>query len=60
MFKYLSLDSSYLFMPVAVETCGAFAPKTKSFVQDLLHRLKIANEYRNFFQCLLERISIAI
>ena len=57
MLKYLSLDSSYLFMPVAVETCTV-CPKTKSFIQDLGHRLKIATEDRNSFQYLIQRISI--
>ena len=60
MLKYLSLDSSYLLMPVVVETCGAFSSKTKSFIQDLGHCLKTATEDRNSFQYLLLRISIEV
>ena len=60
MLKYLSLDSSYLFMPVAVETCGAFGPKTKSFILDFEHCLKTATEDRNSFQYELQRISISV
>ena len=46
MLKYLSLDSSYVFVPVIVaeETCDVFGPKTKSFIQDLGHRLKTVTE----------------
>ena len=60
MSKYLSLDSSYLFMPVAVERCGAFGPKMKNFIKDLSHYLKINTEDRNFFQYLYPRISITV
>ena len=29
--KYFHLDSTYIFIPVAVETCGSFGPQTKAF-----------------------------
>ena len=29
--KYSHLDSSYLFVPVAIETCGSFRPKVQEF-----------------------------
>ena len=50
MFKYFSLYSSRSFMPVAVETCGAFGLKTKSFIQDLEQCLKTPTEGTNYFQ----------
>ena len=47
MLNYFSLDSSYLFMPVAVETCGAFGLKLWSLFRDLGHHLKIVTKDRN-------------
>ena len=37
--KYTHLDSSYHFVPVAVETSGVFGPKALSFFRDLSQRL---------------------
>ena len=59
MLKYLTLDSSYLFMPVVVEM-WYICTKTWSFIQGLGHRLKTAAEDRNSAQYLLQRISIEV
>ena len=29
--KYSHLDSAYIFVPIAVQTCGSFRPQTKPF-----------------------------
>ena len=33
--KYSHLDSIYMFIPVAVETSGAFGPQSLKFIEDL-------------------------
>ena len=38
--KYANLGQVYLFMPVAIETLGAFGPKTLAFVKELGRRVR--------------------
>ena len=45
--KYSSPDSSYHFIPVAVETCGSFGPKTHELVSELGHRVRRATLEEN-------------
>ena len=33
--KHLHLDSTYMFIPVAVETSGVFGPQSLKFIEDL-------------------------
>ena len=33
--KYSHLDSSYMFIPMAVETSGVFGPQSLKFIEDL-------------------------
>ena len=33
--KYSHLDASFAFVPVAVETCGAFGPEAGGFLREL-------------------------
>ena len=58
--KYAHLDSNYVFMPVAVETMGAFGQQSLSFVKDLGHRLKFATDDPNSLQYLIQRLSVAV
>ena len=58
--KYSHLDSSYLFVPVAVETCGAFGPNAQDFLRDLGRRVKTATLEDNAYQYLVQRISVAV
>ena len=58
--KYAHLDSSYLFIPVAIETCGTFGPEAKKFLQDLRRRLKRATLEDKAHQYLVQRISVAV
>ena len=58
--KYSSLESKYLFVPVAIETSGVFGPKALSFLHELGSRLisvSMEPQARNY---LLQRISVAI
>ena len=41
--KYSHLDSAYIFVPVAVETCSSFRPQTKGFFKELGHLADISN-----------------
>ena len=58
--KYAHLDHTYHFQPVAVETCGSFGPDSRSFLQDLGHRLRMATGETRSFSFLLQRMSVAI
>ena len=44
MSKYTNLKSSYLFVPVAVKTCGVISPKTMTYITELGHHLKSYTE----------------
>ena len=52
--KYSSLDSSYQFIPVAVEKCGSFGPKTHELVSELGHRVRRATLEENSHQYLVQ------
>jgi hypothetical protein len=58
--KYAHLDHTYHFQPVAMETCGSFGPDSRSFLQDLGHRLRMATGETRSFSFLLQRMSVAI
>ena len=58
--KYSHLDSSYLFVPVAVETCRTFGPNAQDFLRDLGRRVKKATLEDNAYQYLVQRISVAV
>ena len=58
--KYSSLDSSYQFIPVAVETCDSFSPKTHELVSELGRRVRRATLEENSHQYLVQRIAIAV
>ena len=58
--KYSHLDSSYIFVPVAVETCDAFRPKAQEFLRDLCRRVRRATLEDNAYQYLVQKISFAV
>ena len=41
MSTYSNLNSFYLFIPLAVETCVAFGPLSMQFIRELSHQLKL-------------------
>ena len=45
--KYSHLDASFLFVPVAVETCRAFGPEAGEFFRELGRRVKRATDEAN-------------
>ena len=58
--KYRHLDSSYLFVPVAVETMGGFGQQSLSFIKELGRRLMYVTEEPNSLQYLWQRLSVAV
>ena len=58
--KYSSLNSSYFFMPVAVETLGVIGPDSLAFLHDLASRIQKVTMEPLALQYLLQRLSVAI
>ena len=58
--KYAHLDRSYVFQPIAVETCGTIGPDSLSFLRNLGRRLKATTGEPQSFTYLLQRLSVAI
>ena len=58
--KYSHLDSTYLFVPVAIETCGPFGPKAREFFQELGRRVKRATQEEKAHEYLMQRIAVAV
>ena len=58
--KYSHLDRSYLFQPIAVETCGSMGPDSLCFLRDLGRRLKSSTGEPQSFTYMLQRLSVAI
>ena len=52
--KYSHLDSSYFFVPVAIETCGSFRPKTWEFFREVGRQVKRATQEGNVYECMTE------
>ena len=58
--KYCHLDSSYTFVPVAIETSGAMQPRSTEFLKELGYRLRQATGEVKASMYLLQRLSVAI
>jgi len=58
--KYASLSSSHMFMPVAVETLGAWDEASLSFIRELGCRITRVTGDRRETSFLLQRLSVAI
>ena len=54
--KCSHLDASFAFVPVAVETCGAFGPEAGEFWR----RVMRATDEANAYQYLVQRIAMAV
>ena len=57
--KYCHLDTSHIFIPVAIETLGAFRPRTTKFLRELGHRLRLATGESKAAAYLRQRLSVA-
>ena len=58
--EYSHLDSSYFFVPVAVETCGSFGPKAREFFQEVGRQVKRATQEENAYHYMIQRIAVAV
>ena len=58
--KYSHLSPTYLFQPVAIETSGAFDPRTQTFLRELGRRIYQESEEVNSTSYLLQRLSVAV
>ena len=58
--KYAHLDRSYVFQPIAVETCDSIGPDSMSFLRNLGRRLKSATGELQSFTYLFQQLSVAI
>ena len=54
------LDTSFLFVSVAVETCGTFGLKAGGFFRELGRRVRRATDKANAYQYLVQSIAIAV
>ena len=59
-YAHLDLYRSYVFQPIAVETCGTIGPDSLSFLRNLGRRLKATTGEPQSFTYLLQRLSMAI
>ena len=58
--KYVHLESSHIFIPIAVETLGALGPQAQSFFKEVARRVKsVTNEPRSH-EFLIQRVAVAI
>ena len=58
--KYAHLGQAYQFMPVAIETLGAYGPKTASFIKELGRRVAQESSDHRALSFLKQRLSTAI
>lgn len=58
--KYSHLTDSYVFTPVAIESFGAFGPKSKAFLNCLGRTIKLYSGDNQAKSYLFQRISVAI
>ena len=57
---YCHLQPTHIFVPVAVETTGAFGTKSLRFLKDLAGRLRSISGNALSFQHLIQRLSVAV
>jgi len=58
--KYCHLDASHIFVPVAIETLGAFGSRSTEFLRELVHHLRLATRESKAAAYLCQRLSVAI
>ena len=58
--KYTALDHSHIVTPIAIETSGAFGPKTLSFIKEFGRRLRLHTGISSSTQYLIQRLSMAV
>jgi hypothetical protein len=58
--KYAALEGQFKFVPVAVETFGAWASESLCFLRELGSRVVVATEEKRASMFLLQRMSLAV
>ena len=58
--KYAELATTHLFVPLVVETSGAFGSEAQTFFRELGRRIKVVSGEPQAHQYLLQRISVAV
>ena len=58
--KYLAIARSHHFIPVAVETSGAFGPEALELFDDIARRIRIVSQEVKSRAFLFQRISVAL
>ena len=58
--KYSHLDATHCFIPVAVETLGAFGAQARTFFREVARRVSLATDDPLAHQFLVQRISVAV
>ena len=58
--KYAHLDSSHLFVPVAVETLGVFGAEERALFKDIGRRISSVTQEPLSHQYLVQRIAVAV
>ena len=58
--KYLCLEPTYSFTPVAIESAGSFGPVTLAFMRDFGKHLSQVTGDTNSYTHLLQRLSVAV
>ena len=58
--RYSHLERSHYFVPIAVETFGAFCSEARSFLRDLGHRIVSSTQDPLSYLHLKQRISVAV
>lgn len=58
--KYANLSRGHSFIPIAIETLGAFGPKTLVFLKDLGRRIQYQSNEPKSLTYMLQRLSVAV
>ena len=58
--KYLLLDSTHHFVPVAVETLGPIGQEARVFLREVAHRITASTQEPLALQYLLQRVAVAV
>ena len=58
--KYIAISRSHQFIPVAIETSGAFGQDARGLIADIAHRIRSVSHEPKAHAYLVQRISVAI
>ena len=58
--KYIAIDQTHYFVPVAVETFGALGEEATAFFNDLGGRIATVTKERRALEFLMQRVSVTV